>query len=495
MALLMAAGAVISERVSHRLGAYRVVAVAMLLMAGGIASVSLLGADAGFWSLMPSFAVIGIGGGLTVPLTASVLDAMPRGEAGVASGIFNASREVSGLLGHHRHRCGADRAAVDPADRRRRRRPTPSSAGTRPVCCWPPAWSRSAVSPRSSACAGPAVRRAVPEARAAAGGSGQRLSSADHRGELVGQITGHDDLVDSGTLPCGRTRVGHRGDIAGEHADGAGLRKEAGVETATAEPVGQPAGDTGQLQAEPERPEATAAGGRQRSGAPPASRSVVAPARSGRPIRPRRTASAGRPAATITAGAGRTFSRTAAITCCTWPIRSPADPHGTPRRSASRSASGRPLPIPSSNRPSDSCCRADASRTTAAGCRNGAAITQVRNRSFDVQAAAAASAGNGDAVHSVSGISRLVQPCCSADRASSTHSRPPARGVTTSPNESSLFAMRVMVPAAVRRPVRAIPSSDPESPDCGTSVHQPRARHSPICGRSSPSVVSSPCPG
>ena len=99
MALLMAAGAVISERVSHRLGAHRVVAVAMLLMAAGIASVSLLGADAGFSSLMPSFAVIGIGGGLTVPLTASVLDAMPRGEAGVASGIFNASREVAGLLG------------------------------------------------------------------------------------------------------------------------------------------------------------------------------------------------------------------------------------------------------------------------------------------------------------------------------------------------------------------------------------------------------------
>ena len=69
------------------------------MMAVGIGSVSLLGADAGFLSLMPSFAVIGIGGGLTVPLTASVLDAMPRGEAGVASGIFNASREVSGLLG------------------------------------------------------------------------------------------------------------------------------------------------------------------------------------------------------------------------------------------------------------------------------------------------------------------------------------------------------------------------------------------------------------
>ena len=99
MALLMAVGAIVSERISHRLGAYRVVAVAMLLMAAGIASVSLLGSDASFLSLMPSFAVIGIGGGLTVPLTSSVLDAMPRAEAGVASGIFNASREVSGLLG------------------------------------------------------------------------------------------------------------------------------------------------------------------------------------------------------------------------------------------------------------------------------------------------------------------------------------------------------------------------------------------------------------
>jgi EmrB/QacA subfamily drug resistance transporter len=99
MALLMAVGATISERITHRFGAYRVVAVAMLLMAAGIASVSTLGANAGFGDLMPSFAVIGIGGGLTVPLTASVLEAMPRSDAGVASGIFNASREVAGLLG------------------------------------------------------------------------------------------------------------------------------------------------------------------------------------------------------------------------------------------------------------------------------------------------------------------------------------------------------------------------------------------------------------
>jgi EmrB/QacA subfamily drug resistance transporter len=99
MALLMAASAVVSERVARTIGAHRAVAGAMLLMAIGIASVSLLGRDASFLSLMPSFAVIGIGGGLSVPLTAMVLDAMPTEQAGVASGIFNAARETAGLLG------------------------------------------------------------------------------------------------------------------------------------------------------------------------------------------------------------------------------------------------------------------------------------------------------------------------------------------------------------------------------------------------------------
>jgi EmrB/QacA subfamily drug resistance transporter len=99
MALLMAAGAVVAEKLAARIGAHRSVGVAMLLMAAGIASVSLLGEHASLLSLMPSFALIGIGGGLSVPLTAMVLEAMPVDAAGVASGIFNAAREVAGLLG------------------------------------------------------------------------------------------------------------------------------------------------------------------------------------------------------------------------------------------------------------------------------------------------------------------------------------------------------------------------------------------------------------
>jgi EmrB/QacA subfamily drug resistance transporter len=99
MAVLMAAGAIISDRVAARIGAHRSVGIAMGLMALGIVSVSLLGSHASFIDLMPGFAVIGVGGGLTIPLTSTILGIMPTGQAGVASAVFNASREVAGLLG------------------------------------------------------------------------------------------------------------------------------------------------------------------------------------------------------------------------------------------------------------------------------------------------------------------------------------------------------------------------------------------------------------
>jgi predicted MFS family arabinose efflux permease len=99
MAVVMAFGAAISDRVAARLGAHRTVAGAMALMGAGIVSVSFLGAHATFADLMPGFVIIGAGGGLTIPLTATILDSMPADRAGVASAVFNASREVAGLLG------------------------------------------------------------------------------------------------------------------------------------------------------------------------------------------------------------------------------------------------------------------------------------------------------------------------------------------------------------------------------------------------------------
>lgn len=99
MALLMVIGSIAAERVAAVMGAHRSVGLAMLLMAAGMASLAVLGRNSSFLDLMPSFALVGIGGGLSVPLTAMILGAMPEAQAGVASGIFNASREIAGLLG------------------------------------------------------------------------------------------------------------------------------------------------------------------------------------------------------------------------------------------------------------------------------------------------------------------------------------------------------------------------------------------------------------
>lgn len=99
MATAMIVAAIASESLGRRVGEHRLVSAALVAMGLGIASVALLGAHTGFASLMPSLVVIGISGGLTTPLTASVLSAMPADRAGIASGMFNASREVAGLLG------------------------------------------------------------------------------------------------------------------------------------------------------------------------------------------------------------------------------------------------------------------------------------------------------------------------------------------------------------------------------------------------------------
>lgn len=99
MALFMAVTAASSEGIARRFGAHRSVTFGMALMGGAIASVAFFGQGASMLDLMPSFIAIGIGGGLTIPLTATVLGVMPQDQAGVASGVFNTSRELAGLLG------------------------------------------------------------------------------------------------------------------------------------------------------------------------------------------------------------------------------------------------------------------------------------------------------------------------------------------------------------------------------------------------------------
>ena len=99
MALLMAVTAILSQRISARLGIGPTVALGMALMGGGIFMLSGIGADGRYGDVLPWFLLYGLGAGLLVPLTSAILTSMPAGRSGVASGVLNVSREVFGLLG------------------------------------------------------------------------------------------------------------------------------------------------------------------------------------------------------------------------------------------------------------------------------------------------------------------------------------------------------------------------------------------------------------
>ncbi|TDD21932.1 DHA2 family efflux MFS transporter permease subunit [Nonomuraea diastatica] len=99
MALVMAVVAMSSQRISARLGIGRTVGLGMALMGVAIFLISRVGAGGGYTDVLPWFLLYGLGGGMLVPLTAAVLNGMPKDRSGVASGMLNVSREVFGLLG------------------------------------------------------------------------------------------------------------------------------------------------------------------------------------------------------------------------------------------------------------------------------------------------------------------------------------------------------------------------------------------------------------
>ncbi len=100
MALCLALAATLSPRVVTLIGGHRTVALGMAIMTVGLVLFATLGAGATFTSLLPGFVLFGLGAGLmNVPVTNAVIDGAPVAQAGVASALLNASREVAGLLG------------------------------------------------------------------------------------------------------------------------------------------------------------------------------------------------------------------------------------------------------------------------------------------------------------------------------------------------------------------------------------------------------------
>src|SRR6266498_2474425 len=92
------AGAV-SGPIAARVGTHVAVAGGLGLMAAAVVGLSSVGRGSGLADLMPWFLLYGVGAGLLVPLTATILGQLPADREGVASGVLNVSREVFGLLG------------------------------------------------------------------------------------------------------------------------------------------------------------------------------------------------------------------------------------------------------------------------------------------------------------------------------------------------------------------------------------------------------------
>jgi MFS family permease len=98
--VVMPALSPVAGRVAARIGPRLPMAVGALIAAGAMLLFSRIGPGASYLGVvLPAGIVLGLGlGTLVAPLTAAVLAAVDKGEAGVASGINNAAARLAGLL-------------------------------------------------------------------------------------------------------------------------------------------------------------------------------------------------------------------------------------------------------------------------------------------------------------------------------------------------------------------------------------------------------------
>jgi len=99
---MMLVGAVVtpfSARLAERLGARQLIGGGLALMTAGLAALAVVRAATPVWVLAGLMVLVGLAGPLvSPPVTAVLLNSVPGHRAGVASGVFNTSRQVGGAL-------------------------------------------------------------------------------------------------------------------------------------------------------------------------------------------------------------------------------------------------------------------------------------------------------------------------------------------------------------------------------------------------------------
>ncbi|HST15091.1 MAG TPA: DHA2 family efflux MFS transporter permease subunit [Gaiellaceae bacterium] len=91
----------VSQAIALRVGVRRVLPAGLLLATGGLLLYARLPVDGRyFWDLFPAFVLSGIGMAFAfVPMTIGALSGVRPADAGVASGLINASQQVGGSIG------------------------------------------------------------------------------------------------------------------------------------------------------------------------------------------------------------------------------------------------------------------------------------------------------------------------------------------------------------------------------------------------------------
>jgi EmrB/QacA subfamily drug resistance transporter len=88
-----------SARLGERFGRKALIVAGLVLMTAGLAAIGLLPASGPLWLLAALMVLVGLGGPtVSPPATAVLLDAVTHDQAGVASGVFNTSRQIGGAL-------------------------------------------------------------------------------------------------------------------------------------------------------------------------------------------------------------------------------------------------------------------------------------------------------------------------------------------------------------------------------------------------------------
>ncbi|MFK0110679.1 MFS transporter [Streptomyces sp. NPDC091217] len=99
MMLIGAALTPFSPRLAEWTGARALVSTGLTLMTAGLAALAFAPASTPVWAIAALMVLVGLAGPLVMPpVTAVLLDAVPSHQAGVASGVFNTSRQTGGAL-------------------------------------------------------------------------------------------------------------------------------------------------------------------------------------------------------------------------------------------------------------------------------------------------------------------------------------------------------------------------------------------------------------